>query len=124
MTAIENLIIYFLRILIIIAFYLGVIKALKILLNYAKRYRENKLFNSSEYLPTEEIQTLKQVFFLIVITMSFTIIIYTLISLSAHLFSNYFYVYCPTTCRITGPSWLPFPPQRYSFFLKPPNYLC
>ena len=90
MTAIENLIIYFLRILIIIAFYLGVIKALKILINYAKRYRENKLFNSSEYLPTEEIQTLKQVFFLIVITMSFTIIIYTLISLSAHLFSNYF----------------------------------
>lgn len=86
----ESLIIYFLVLIAIIVFYLGVIKAVKILLNYLKKYRHNKLFNSYEYLPEEEIHTLRQVFYLIVITMSFTIIIYTLISLSLHRFSNYF----------------------------------
>lgn len=87
---VESLILYLFVIVLIVLIYLGVIKAANIIYSYLRKHRENRLFNPSEYLPEEEIHTLRQVFFLIVIAMSFTIIIYTLIALSIRSFSNYF----------------------------------
>lgn len=87
---VESLILYLFVLVLIVLIYLGVIKAANIIYSYLRKHRENRLFNPSEYLPEEEIHTLRQVFFLIVIAMSFTIIIYTLIALSIHSFSNYF----------------------------------
>lgn len=87
---VESLILYLFVIVLIVLIYLGVIKAANMIYSYLRKHRENRLFNPSEYLPEEEIHTLRQVFFLIVIAMSFTIIIYTLIALSIRSFSNYF----------------------------------
>ena len=87
---VESLILYLFVLVLIVLIYLGVIKAANIIYSYLRKHRENRLFNPSEYLPEEEIHTLRQVFFLIVIAMSFTIIIYTLIALSIRSFSNYF----------------------------------
>lgn len=87
---IETFIIYIIYLLVSVFIYLGIIKAVEILYGHLKKYSNNKFFNPVEYLPDEEIHTLRQVFYLIVIAMSFTIIIYTIISLNAHLFSNYF----------------------------------
>lgn len=87
---VESLILYLFVLVLLVLIYLGVIKAANIIYSYLRKHRENRLFNPSEYLPEEEIHTLRQVFFLIVIAMSFTIIIYTLIALSIHSFSNYF----------------------------------
>ena len=49
------------------------------LIKYLKKHRHNRLLRSTEYLPEEETQTLKQVFFLIMITICFVDIIYSLI---------------------------------------------
>ncbi len=87
---VESLILYLFVLVLLVLIYLGVIKAANIIYSYLRKHRENRLFNPSEYLPEEEIHTLRQVFFLIVIAMSFTIIIYTLIALSIRSFSNYF----------------------------------
>ena len=77
---VESLILYLFVLVLIVLIYLGVIKAANIIYSYLRKHRENRLFNP----------TLRQVFFLIVIAMSFTIIIYTLIALSIRSFSNYF----------------------------------
>ena len=87
---VESLILYLFVLVLLVLIYLGVIKAANMIYSYLRKHRENRLFNPSEYLPEEEIHTLRQVFFLIVIAMSFTIIIYTLIALSIRSFSNYF----------------------------------
>ena len=87
---IELLIVYLIYLVLILLIYLGILKAVSIIYDKLKKHGKNRLFNPIEYLPEEEIHTLRQVFFLIVIGMSFTIIIYTLIALSIHSFSNYF----------------------------------
>ena len=64
---VESLILYLFVLVLIVLIYLGVIKAANIIYSYLRKHRENRLFNPSEYLPEEEIHTLRQVFFLIVI---------------------------------------------------------
>ena len=86
----ELLIVYLFYFVLILLIYLGILKVASIIYGKLKKYGKNRLFNPSEYLPEEEIHTLRQVFFLIVVGMAFTIIIYTLIAMSIHSFSDYF----------------------------------
>ena len=67
----NGLLIYLAFVLIGILVFLGIFYAISRLIKFLKRYGNNRLLNSSEYLPKEEIQTLKQVSYLIIITISF-----------------------------------------------------
>lgn len=84
------LITYLIYLAVIFLVYFGVIKAVDFLYGHVRKHADTRLFNPTEYLPEEEVQTLRQVFFLIIIALSFTIILYTIISMSMHYFSDYF----------------------------------
>ena len=71
----ERLIYLFLGIFLFLALYFGI----SYLIRYIKKFRHNRLLNSAEYLPEEETQTLKQVFYLLILTLCFVDIIYSLI---------------------------------------------
>ena len=71
----ENFLFVFLGVLV----FLGLYYLSLYLLRYLKKNRHNRLLNSAEYLPEEETQTLKQVFFLIILTICFVDIIYSLV---------------------------------------------
>ena len=62
-----------------IAFFFGLYLVSSYILKYLKRNRHKRLLNSTEYLPKEETQTLKQVFYLIIITLCFVDILYSLV---------------------------------------------
>lgn len=63
------------------------------ILKYLKRNRHKRLLNSTEYLPKEETQTLKQVFYLIIITLCFVDILYSLVFWSSDDFYRHFIFY-------------------------------
>ena len=73
--------------------FLGLYFISSYLLKYLKRFRHNRLLNSTEYLPKEETQTLKQVFYLLIITLCFVDIIYSLIFWSSDAFHVHFIFY-------------------------------
>ncbi len=81
----ERLIYLFLGIFIFLALYFGS----SYLIRYIKKFRHNRLLNSTEYLP-EETQTLKQVFYLIILTLCFVDIIYSLIFWTTTVFYVHF----------------------------------
>ena len=85
----EKLIFIILGILI----FLGLYYLSSYLIRYLWKFRHNRLLNSAEYLPVEETQTLKQVFFLIIITICFVDIIYTLIFWTSSDFYMHFIFY-------------------------------
>ena len=76
-----------------ILFFLGLYIVSSYLLKYLKRFRHNRLLNSTEYLPKEETQTLRQVFYLLIITLCFVDIIYSLIFWSSDAFHMQFIFY-------------------------------
>ena len=59
--------------------FLGIYFISSYVLKYIMKYRHNRLLNASEYLPKEERLTLQQVFFLIIITLCFVDIIYSIV---------------------------------------------
>ena len=71
----ERFIFLILGILVFLAIYFGSSYIIK----YIKKFRHNRLLNSTEYLPEEETQTLRQVAYLIILTICFVDIIYSLI---------------------------------------------
>ena len=71
----QRLLLLILGILIFLAIYFGSLYLIK----YIKKFRHNRLLNSTEYLPKEETQTLRQVFYLIILTICFVDIIYSMI---------------------------------------------
>ena len=71
----ERLVFLIVYVLVFLALYFGS----SYLLRYIMKFRHNRLLNSREYLPEEETQTLKQVFYLIILTICFVDIIYSLI---------------------------------------------
>ncbi|AMD17611.1 hypothetical protein TL18_06015 [Methanobrevibacter sp. YE315] len=81
--AVDNqLVIFIAEILILIAeilLFSGLLYAINKIYNYLKRNSDRKIFNLKEYLPEEEIHTLKQVSYLIMITLSFINIIYVIL---------------------------------------------
>ena len=85
----EQIIFIFLGIVIFLGLYFVCSYLLKIL----RKYRHNRLLNSTEFLPEEETQTLKQVFFLIIITLCFVDIIYSLIFWTSDDFHMHFIFY-------------------------------
>ncbi len=89
----KDLIIYLAFVLLGILIFLGILYVVSRIIKFLKRYRHNRLLNSSEYLPEEEIQTLKQVSYLIVITISFVNIIYSIIFWGSDDFIKYFIYY-------------------------------
>ncbi|MBO7734231.1 MAG: hypothetical protein J6S67_16825 [Methanobrevibacter sp.] len=66
-------------ILLATVLFLGLFFVTSYILKYLKRNRHNRLLNITEYLPEEETQTLKQVFYLIIITLCFVDIIYSIV---------------------------------------------
>ena len=58
-------------IILAILFFFGLYIVSSYIIKYLKRNRHNRLLNATEYLPKEETQTLKQVFYLIIITLCF-----------------------------------------------------
>ena len=74
-------------------FFIGLYIVSSYIIRYLKRYGNSRLFNSAEYLPMEETHTLRQVFFLIILTICFVDIIYTLIFWSADDFHMNFIFY-------------------------------
>ena len=52
-------------IILAILFFFGLYIVSSYIIKYLKRNRHNRLLNATEYLPKEETQTLKQVFYLI-----------------------------------------------------------
>ena len=88
-----DLIIYLVFVLLGILIFLGILYVVSRIIKFLKRYRHNRLLNSSEYLPEEEIQTLKQVSYLIIITISFVNIIYSIIFWGSDDFIKYFIYY-------------------------------
>ena len=89
----NGLLIYLAFVLIGILVFLGIFYAISRLIKFLKRYGNNRLLNSSEYLPKEEIQTLKQVSYLIIITISFVNIVYSIIFWGSDDFIRYFIYY-------------------------------
>ncbi len=77
-------------VLICVLLFLGVLFLIKLIIKYILEHRENRLLNSYEYLPEEEIQTLKQVFYLIIITITFLDIIYSIIFWNSTEYGTYF----------------------------------
>ena len=89
-----------------IAFFFGLYFVSSHILKYLKRNRHKRLLNSTEYLPKEETQTLKQVFlpkeetqtlkqvfYLIIITLCFVDILYSLVFWSSDDFYRHFIFY-------------------------------
>ena len=76
-----------------IAFFFGLYLVSSYILKYLKRNRHKRLLNSTEYLPKEETQTLKQVFYLIIITLCFVDILYSLVFWSSDDFYRHFIFY-------------------------------
>ena len=76
-----------------IAFFFGLYFVSSYILKYLKRNRHNRLLNSTEYLPKEETQTLKQVFYLIIITLCFVDILYSLVFWASDDFYRHFIFY-------------------------------
>ena len=76
-----------------IAFFFGLYFVSSYILKYLKRNRHKRLLNSTEYLPKEETQTLKQVFYLIIITLCFVDILYSLVFWSSDDFYRHFIFY-------------------------------
>ena len=76
-----------------IAFFFGLYLVSSYILKYLKRNRHKRLLNSTEYLPKEETQTLKQVFYLIIITLCFVDILYSLVFWSSDDFYRPFIFY-------------------------------
>ena len=58
-------------IILAVVFFFGLYFISSYIIKYLKRNRHNRLLNATEYLPKEETQTLKQVFYLIIITLCF-----------------------------------------------------
>lgn len=75
--------IYFLASVIIFLFelllFVGLYYLSKYIYRKIKADSNNKLFNMQEYLPEEEIHTLKQVFYLMIITLCFVNIVYSML---------------------------------------------
>ena len=63
-------------IILAVAFFFGLYLVSSYIIKYLKKNRHNRLLNATEYLPKEETQTLKQVFYLIIITLCFVDILY------------------------------------------------
>ena len=85
----EKLVFIFLGIL----FFIGLYHVSSYLVKYLRKFRHNRLLISTEYLPEEEMQTLRQVFFLIIITICFVDIIYSIIFWSSNEFHMHFIFY-------------------------------
>ena len=66
-------------IILAIAFFFGLYLISSYIIKYLKKNRHNRLLNATEYLPKEETQTLKQVFYLIIITLCFVDILYSIV---------------------------------------------
>ena len=66
-------------IILAVIFFFGLYFVSSYIIKYLKRNRHNRLLNATEYLPKEETQTLKQVFYLIIITLCFVDIIYSIV---------------------------------------------
>ena len=64
-------------IILAVVFFFGLYFISSYIIKYLKRNRHNRLLNATEYLPKEETQTLKQVFYLIIITLCFVDILYS-----------------------------------------------
>ena len=80
-------------IILAIAFFFGLYLVSSYIIKYLKRNRHKRLLNSTEYLPKEETQTLKQVFYLIIITLCFVDILYSLVFWSSDDFYRHFIFY-------------------------------
>ena len=73
--------------------FLGIYFISSYVLKYIMKYRHNRLLNASEYLPKEERLTLQQVFFLIIITLCFVDIIYSIVFWASDDFYKHFIFY-------------------------------
>ena len=92
-TQLVYLVIQIIYIILGIAFFFGLYFVSSYILKYLKRNRHKRLLNSTEYLPKEETQTLKQVFYLIIITLCFVDILYSLVFWSSDDFYRHFIFY-------------------------------
>ena len=91
-------------IILAILFFFGLYIVSSYIIKYLKRNRHNRLLNATEYLPKEETnateylpkeetQTLKQVFYLIIITLCFVDILYSLVFWASDDFYRHFIFY-------------------------------
>jgi hypothetical protein len=80
-------------IILAIAFFFGLYLISSYIIKYLKRNRHNRLLNATEYLPKEETQTLKQVFYLIIITLCFVDILYSIVFWASDDFYRHFIFY-------------------------------
>ena len=92
-TQLVYMVIQIIYIILGIAFFFGLYLVSSYILKYLKRNRHKRLLNSTEYLPKEETQTLKQVFYLIIITLCFVDILYSLVFWSSDDFYRHFIFY-------------------------------
>lgn len=83
----------FLFILLGIVIFIGLAYAGSLVIAYLQKNSHNRLLNSREYLPEEEIQTLKQVLYLLIITFCFVDILYSIIFWASGDFYLYFLIY-------------------------------
>ena len=63
------------------------------LIEHIQRHRHKRILNSTEYLPEEEVQTLKQVFYLVILTICCVDILYTIAFWTGEEFQRYFVYY-------------------------------
>ena len=80
-------------IILAVAFFFGLYLVSSYIIKYLKKNRHNRLLNASEYLPKEETQTLKQVFYLIIITLCFVDILYSIVFWASDDFYRHFIFY-------------------------------
>ena len=80
-------------IILAVVFFFGLYIVSSYIIKYLKRNRHNRLLNATEYLPKEETQTLKQVFYLIIITLCFVDILYSLVFWASDDFYRHFIFY-------------------------------
>ena len=85
-------------IILAIAFFFGLYLISSYIIKYLKKNRHNRLLNATEYLPKEETQTLKQVFYLIIfyliiITLCFVDILYSIVFWASDDFYRHFIFY-------------------------------
>ena len=80
-------------IILAIIFFFGLYFISSYIIEYLKKNRHNRLLNATEYLPKEETQTLKQVFYLIIITLCFVDILYSIVFWASDDFYRHFIFY-------------------------------
>ena len=80
-------------IILAIIFFFGLYFISSYIIKYLKKNRHNRLLNATEYLPKEETQTLKQVFYLMIITLCFVDILYSIVFWASDDFYRHFIFY-------------------------------